>query len=77
MPATPHIMPQTTRFIRIANVDRFNVLPVNFGSIMFPNKICNEIKPTAVRIGCCKVGADTNEYNIGREHATIAPMVGI
>ena len=77
MPAMPHIMPQNTRLINIANVDRFRVFPVNFGSIILPNSICKAIKPTAVRIGCCSVGAVTNEYNIGRPHATIAPIVGM
>lgn len=77
MPAIPHIMPHTTRFINIANVDRFRVLPVNFGSMIFPNNICRPIKPTAVNIGSCNVGYDTNEYSIGRPHATIAPIVGI
>lgn len=77
MPATPHIMPQNTKFINIASVDRFNVLPVNFGSIILPNKICMAIKPMAVRIGCCNVGADTSEYSIGSVHATMAPIVGI
>lgn len=61
----------------MAKVDRFNVLPVNFGSIILPNNICRLIRPTAVNIGCCNVGADINEYNIGNEHATIAPIVGI
>ena len=77
IPAIPHIMPQNTRFINIANVDRFNVLPVSFGSNMFPNTICRPIKPMAVKIGCWIDGADTNEYSIGNEHAINAPMVGI
>jgi hypothetical protein len=77
IPATPHTIPQNTRFIKIASVDKFNVLPVNFGSIILPNKICNPIKPTAVNIGCCNDGADTNEYKIGKLHAIIAPIVGI
>ena len=73
----PQIIPHTTRFIKIASVDRFNVFPVNFGSIILPNNICNEIRPIAVKIGCCKVGADTKEYKIGSVHATIAPIVGM
>lgn len=77
IPAIPHIMPQNTRFINMASVDMFNVFPVNFGSSKFPKIICNVIKPIAVKIGCCNVGADTNEYNIGKEHATIAPIVGM
>jgi uncharacterized protein (DUF2344 family) len=39
--------------------------------------ICNAINPTAVNIGCCNVGAITNEYNIGSVHAIIAPIVGM
>ena len=77
IPATPHIIPQNTRFIKMARVDKFNVLPVGFGSIIFPNSICNPISPTAVNIGCCNDGADTNEYKIGKLHAIIAPIVGI
>lgn len=77
MPAMPQIIPHTTKFIKIANVDRFNVLPVSFGSIMLPNKICKPIRPIAVKIGCCNVGADASEYNIGRPHAINAPMVGM
>ena len=60
MPAIPHIMPQTTRLIKMANVDRFSVLPVNFGSIILPNSICSPINPIAVNNGCCSVGADAN-----------------
>lgn len=77
MPAMPQIIPQNTRFINIANVDRFKVFPVNFGSNILPNMICSAINPTAVNNGCCNDGAVTNEYNIGNAHATIAPIVGI
>ena len=75
MPAMPQIIPQNTRFINIASVDRFKVLPVNFGSNILPNIICSAINPTAVNN--CNDGAVTNEYNIGNAHATIAPIVGI
>ena len=61
----------------IANVDRFNVFPVNLGSNMLPNITCNAINPAAVSNGCCNDGAVTNEYNIGNAHATMAPIVGI
>ena len=47
IPATPHIKPQNTKFIKIASVERFNVLPVSFGSMIFPNTICNPISPNA------------------------------
>lgn len=77
IPAIPHIMPQTTRLIKMAKVDRFSVLPVNFGSMMFPKSICRPISPIAVNNGCCNVGADANVYNIGRPHAINAPMVGM
>ena len=77
IPAIPQIIPQNTRFINIANVDRFSVLPANFGSSMLPNITCSAISPTAVKIGCCNDGAVISEYSIGKAHATIAPIVGI
>ena len=77
IPAIPHIMPQKTKLINMAKVDRFNVFPVNFGSIIFPNSICRPIKPTAVNKGCCNDVAVTKEYRIGNPHATNAPMVGM
>ena len=51
IPAIPQIMPQNTKFIKMANVDKFSVLPVNFGSNILPKSICRPIKPIAVKTG--------------------------
>ena len=77
MPAGPQIIPQNTRFINIANVDIFNVFPVNFGSNIFPNIISRPINESAVNIGKCHVSPLINAYAIGKAHAKIEPIVGI
>ena len=77
MPARPQIMPQNTRFINIANVDMFNVFPVNFGSIIFPNMISKAIKDIAVNNGICHVSALISAKAIGSTHERIEPIVGM
>ena len=77
IPATPHIMPQNTRFISIASVDRFNVFPVRRGSKMFPNKTCNDTRPMAINSGSRNECAVANENSIGIAHAIMEPIVGI
>ena len=77
MPAMPQIIPHTTKFIKIANVDRFNVFPVNFGSMMFPNIICRPISPNEIRTISFNDAPDMAANNIGIVHPRIAPIVGI
>ena len=77
IPAGPQIIPQNTKFINIANVDMFNVFPVNFGSIMFPKTISMAIKEMAVNNGKCHVSLLINAKAIGNAHDNIEPMVGI
>lgn len=77
IPAMPHNTPQNTKFIKIANVDRFNVFPIIFGSKMFPNMISSVTNPTVVKNGKCNESPEINAYRIGNEHATIEPIVGI
>ena len=77
IPAMPHNNPQNTKLINMANVDRFNVFPIIFGSNMFPNMISNNIKPPAVKNGNCIESAEINAYKIGNAHATMEPIVGM
>ena len=77
IPAGPQIIPQKTRFINIAKVEIFNVFPVNFGSIIFPNIVSILIKAIVVKTGICHVSCIINAYAIGRAHARIEPIVGI
>ena len=77
IPTTPHIIPQNTKFIKIANVDRFNAWPVNFGSNIFPNNISIPIKPIAVMAATSNDGPIANANNIGNAQANIDPIVGI
>ena len=77
IPTTPHIIPQNTRFKRIANVDRFKVFPVSFGSKILPKNISKPINPTAVSIARCTDGPIASANSIGSAHAMIEPIVGI
>ena len=77
IPAMPQIIPQNTKFINIANVEMFNVCPVNFGSKIFPNITSIAISDVAVNTGKCHVSPLINAYKIGSAQASIEPRVGI
>jgi len=77
IPAGPQIIPQKTKFISIARDEIFRVLPVNFGSIIFPNIVSIAINAIVVKSGICHVSCIITAYAIGRAHANIEPIVGI
>ena len=77
MPASPQIIPQNTKFINIANVDIFNVFPVNFGSIIFPKTISKDIKAMAVNNGKCHVSLLIKAKAIGKAQDSMEPIVGM
>ena len=79
IPATPQIVPQSARLNKITTGLRFNDVPINRGSIMFPIVICSApIQTSTIKNSENPSLVDcANAMVAGKMVATIDPTVGI
>lgn len=78
IPIMPQIYPHiTSDKIRTRGL-RFRLLPVNFGSMIFPMISCVVIMPIDTTVNGINVSLNcSNDKSIGKIDATIDPIVGI